>query len=126
MLTFLLVVLAIAAYFKIGFHIGEKSIQVWLDKDNGSLASFLLFPASHRKGMVGKKGESMIDGMADSDQQGNMFKDLRRGSDGATPSVGGYLILNSIFWPLRLALFNSPSYLLFGPVCLLKRFSRWR
>lgn len=126
MLAFLLVVLSVAVYLKIGFHIGEKSVLVWLDKDNGSLASFLLFPASHRKGTVGKKDESMIDGMADSDRQGDMFKDLRRGSDGATPSVVGYVILNSIFWPLRLAFFNLPSYLFFGPGYLLSRLSRWR
>ncbi len=115
MLVFIFWVLAVALYVKTGYEIARKSVDVWLDKDNASLASFLLFPSSHRKGEVGKKDTSLIGDMGDAPRASpNMFAALERSSDG-NANAGLYIILNALFWPIRIALFNFPSYLMLGP-----------
>ena len=56
MFTAFMVVLCtigLVGYCQLGYHLADRSLKIWKDKDNVSLLSLLFFPVAHAKGVVG-------------------------------------------------------------------------
>lgn len=103
MLTAALVVLGAILYLHVGYRLGDVSLKTWLDKDKTSPRSFLLFPVSHVKGVVGEWDAPPI----------AAFDLLKKRNDSTGPT--GYLIWMTFIWPAKV-LVNFPAVLLHGGI----------
>lgn len=103
MLTAALVVLGVILYLHVGYHLGDISLKIWLDKDKTSPRSFLLFPVSYEKGAVGEWDGPPI----------ASFDLLKKRQDSTGPT--GYKVWMTFIWPLKV-LVNVPAVLLYGGI----------
>src|SRR5690242_11479702 len=106
MLTALVVILSIlaaVAYVHFGYRIADTSLKTWLDADNRSRTSYLLFPVSHAKGCVGEEGRNILSIMD--------FRGKPWDGDSGGPML--YKLGLTVLWPAKL-LFNVPAILLYG------------
>lgn len=89
-------------YLHVGWRLGETGLERWLDHDNESLASFILFPVSHARERVGKKDINILSNLNIWDSKNDGDRSLYKGA-------------MAVLWPVKMLL-NLPAFFLYGGV----------
>ena len=101
----MLTILFLVVYLQAGYHIQRKSVDVWRKEDNNSLASFLLFPITHRCKKVGCITNELSPIIEE------VFA-TNKDKDGVDRALYGISLM--LLWPFKVGI-NSLTLIFLGP-----------